>query len=172
MPTEGPREENPATSGTGVASAGVVVEKVAVPPPAMAYVRTAPAVSLRWMVGTTWKSGSSDPGITFTSNMPTPPAALTARDLSVRAYVPRSHWTIFPVTFAGSSVPGAHSRTALGSAPARPTLTEATSGVFAGGSVVAIEVPMKESPLPNVTLRSATRKVLAATVVIQGLGWS
>ena len=109
LDSAGPREEKLATWGTGVGAPPVVSPgvNVAVGAVVVAYVlMAAPATSSTWTVGTTCRSESRLPGETLVRIIPTPPAALTAADLSVRAMTPRSQTTILPVTLAGSSTDG------------------------------------------------------------------
>src|SRR5262249_45062892 len=108
-----------------------------------AYVSTATrSVSARCTVGTKWKSALSELGLVLTRIIPTPPASLTARLLSTRALVPRSHTTIFPPTNAGSSagVPPlvAVEKHNLAASPT-PAAVELMSG--AGPTAVATEAP-------------------------------
>src|SRR3982750_2898500 len=99
--------------------------------------------------------------------MPTPPAFFTARLLAVRSFTPRRHSTILPVTLAGSSVSTKHSSTWVGSAPARPALTESISGDE--GTAGPMPTPGYGTPLPSVTDLVADRSwVLAATVMFHG----
>src|SRR5256885_2443462 len=72
--------------------------------------------------------------------MPAPPAALTLRDLSIRALPPRWQRTTLPVTSAGSSALPRHSWAAAGSAPARVELAESTTPV--AGSAAVTEAPL------------------------------
>ena len=90
--------------------------------------------------------------------------------------LPRSQTTIFPVTFAGSRTATppfpafeTHWRSLSGSAPGRPASFARTSGVSAG-TPCTIEVPANVRPSPSVTVLWNEVCVLAATVVIQGLG--
>ena len=77
---------------------------VAVAPAVAAYALTAGrSVFCRWTVGTKCKSALSELAVGLTRIIPTPPASCTARLLLTRAVTPRSHKTIFPATFAGSS---------------------------------------------------------------------
>ena len=113
----------------------------------------------------------SEFGLGFTSTMPTPPARLTSKLLSMRALTPRSHTTILPVALAGSSVPAMHSFASGAAAPANFALSAVTSGlaVFSGG---VVEAPTYRAPLPSSTAWKARRNVAAATVVTHGAGWS
>ena len=47
-----------------------------------------------WIVGTVWKSLSSEFGVTFTRIIPMPPARFTSADLSTRVVDPRSQTTM------------------------------------------------------------------------------
>ena len=115
-------------------------------------------------------------GTTFTRTIPTPPASRTARLLLTRAFVPRSHSTILPVTFAGSktgcpplSAAVKHRASAIGFAPGNPAATESMKG--ADGTALASDAPVNVTPLPSVTDPRPSRLcVPAATVVIHGLG--
>ena len=66
--------------------------------------------------------------------MPTPPARLTSKLLAIRSKTPRSHWTILPAVFAGSSVLGPQSLASESVADASLTLRE-----VANGSAVVID---------------------------------
>jgi hypothetical protein len=99
------------------------------------YARIAARVtSSTWIVGTKWKSALSEFGDGFIRIIPTPPALRTARLLSTRALLPRSHATILPATLAGSSAgctPGVagsaslkHNRAAVALTPGSATLAE------------------------------------------------
>ncbi len=105
-------------------------------------------------------------GLTIT--MPTPPASLTARLLSVRATTPRSQSTILPTTLAGSSEPIAHWIASMSIAVAALASSELTSGaVTATGEA---ESPWYTS-LPIVSVPAPSRLwVPAAVVMIHGLG--
>src|SRR5262249_45799487 len=126
------------------------------------------ATSLTWMVGTAWKSAFSEFGDVFMRIMPTPPACLTARPLSVRPLTPRSQATILPATLAGSRLPPRkHSCAAVGSAPEAATSPAYTRPVDATAS--PMPGPVNVVPLPSVIDRVNERSwLLAATVVTHG----
>src|SRR5262249_541783 len=127
-----------------------------------------PSVLLMCTDGTKWKSASSScASVTLLRIMPTPPASFTARLLSTRALVPRLQSTIFPVTFAGSSVPEKQSSGWPAGAPARPAFTESMSGDE--GTAEPRPTPVYELPFPSVTVVLYARsKVPAASVVSHG----
>src|SRR4029079_13518224 len=103
--------------------------------------------------------------------MPTPPARLTSALLAMRSKTPRSHWTILPAAFAGSSVPGPHSLAFTSVAEASLTLRDVTN-VVAVVMDAGVEAPTSRGPVPRTTAWKACRWVAAATVVSHGDGWS
>ena len=68
--------------------------------------------------------------------MPTPPARLTSKLLSIRAFTPRSQTTILPAARAGSSVPAKQRLASAGAALASLTLPAVTIGVNVGSASV------------------------------------
>jgi hypothetical protein len=143
----GPRDEKAAVNGAGVVKTIVAWLILAVAPVVAAYVRTAVrSVTSRWTVGTKWKSAKMPFAATLVRIIPTPPASLTARLLSVLPFVPRSQITILPATFAGSrtAVPPfvpfeKHRLRAVASAPVTPAALESISG--AGPTGAAMDAP-------------------------------
>src|SRR3954462_14261748 len=103
--------------------------------------------------------------------MPTPPARLTSKLLSMRALTPRSHTTILPTAFAGSSVPAKQRLASDAAALASFTLPAVTRDVRVEREPV-VEAPTYRAPFPSSTAWKARRNVAAATVVIHGDGWS
>src|SRR5690349_24631132 len=103
--------------------------------------------------------------------MPTPPARLTSKLLSMRAFTPRTQTTTFPVTLAGSRVLATQSDASPALALASLALWAVTSGL-ASVSDGVVEAPTYRAPLPSSTAWNARRNVAAATVVTHGAGWS
>src|SRR5215217_1305718 len=101
--------------------------------------------------------------------MPTPPARLTSKPLSMRAFTPRSHTTTLPLALAGSSVPSMHSAALVAVALASLTLVDVTRGAAVVNGPV-VEAPTYRLPLPSSTAWKARRNVAAATVVTHGAG--
>ena len=133
----------------------------------------APSAAFTCTVGMECTSATK-PAPLSESTMPTPPAALTAALLSVRALVPRVQTTTLPLTLTGSSTAGVRKqrRSWLASAPGRPASSARMTGL--GASATALnEAPVYTAPLPSVTLADKARScVEAPTVVSQGLTWA
>src|SRR5262245_52192474 len=144
---EGPRDEKVAVNGAGKLNTIAARLMVAVAPAVAAYAFTSGrSVSDKCTVGTKWSSASNELDVVFTRIIPTPPASRTAKLLAMIGLMPRSHTTILPVTFTGSSTAAAplsaalkHNASAVGSAPGKPAAVESING--AGPTGVASDAP-------------------------------
>src|SRR6478752_3136125 len=127
-----------------------------------------PAGTLMWTDGTLCRSPSVLPSVRLVSTIPMPPARLTSADLATRLTTPRSHWTMAPVTFAGSRLPGVQSAAAAAVAGGSALFCAASRATGPTVFCTVVLMPAYSAPLPRTTVASRGPTVLAATVVTQG----